>query len=234
MKIALIGFGAIGKHKRRWSKERGRRLSSMLTSLRIGCTSESMRGFILAFLLLYSIGCGTNGESESIAVDANLPHPTASPEIEQGPPGIPVIAVSPLNTRQRRELNATLPPKVREILEKADTLEVLGLSSDDKAGIGWYPDVRARLPLGTERSELINAFFFDASAGPNPSACFIPRHGLKATYKGKTVEVLICYQCHLFVVEGDLGEFDGGVYKEGAAAHHLFERILQARSEPIG
>ncbi len=155
---------------------------------------------------------------------------TAS-ELEDYDRTIPKIFAKPLNRTQKSELDQTLPLKVREVLEKAETLEVLGLSSEDKAGIGWYPDVKVSLPAGNERSELLQSFFFDASAGPNPSACFIPRHGLRATYKGKTVDVIICYECHLFVVAGDLGEFDGGVYKDGSAAHHLFERIIRNRRD---
>lgn len=191
-----------------------------------------MRVSILLVFFLFLSSCGMRTSTEVIQAPTVTPE-TPSLTSEDESLKVERIIAKPLTNSQKNELDSTLPSKVRTILEKAETLEVLGLSSEDKTGIGWYPDIRVKLPLGDERKDLLNAFFFDASAGPNPSACFIPRHGLKATYKGKTVEVIICYQCHLFVVEGDVGEFDGGVYKEGAAAHHLFENLLRTRSEPI-
>ena len=117
---------------------------------------------------------------------------------------------------------------MREVLERSEALEVLGLSSEDHAGIGWEPDVRVEAPP-EGRANLLKAFYYDASAGPNPSACFIPRHGLRATYNGKTVEVIICFQCHLFSVRGDLGKYSGGVYRDGSASHNLFEQLLVPR-----
>jgi hypothetical protein len=193
-----------------------------------------MRVLIFIVLVFAISGCGTRQDATDIehaparVAASETPFPT-----EEGYPTIPTVDAKPLTKNQKKELDSTLPPKVREILEKADALDVLGLSSEEKAGIGWYPDVRTVLPIGNERTELLRSFFFDASAGPNPSACFIPRHGLRARYKGKTVNVIICYQCHLFVVEGDLGKFNGGVYKDGSAAHHLFENIIRTKGEPI-
>ena len=193
-----------------------------------------MRVITCVFLSVVLGSCGYQNSAVSDYIPSSTSateSPSPTPELDYL--AVPKINVKPLQKQQKKELDATLPSKVRDILEKADVLDVLGLSSDEKAGIGWYPDIKASLPLGEERSNLLKAFYFDASAGPNPSACFIPRHSLKASYKGKTVEVIICYQCHLFVVEGDLGEFDGGVYKQGSAAHELLETILRTKGEPI-
>lgn len=173
-----------------------------------------MRGFI-CILLLLAIGiCGCK-ENRSEVSDVPTPivrMPESSPTPNSDFLKVPEIDVKPLNKKQRANLDSTLPLKVRRILAEADTLEVFGLSSYEKAGIGWYPDVKVSLSLGKERTELLDSFFFDASAGPNSSACFNPRHGLKATHQGKTIEVVICYECSMFVVKGDLGEFTGGIY----------------------
>lgn len=184
--------------------------------------------FVSMFLIVALGACNAERVAE---VNDLLPIETPTPETDYLK--VPQIAKKPLTKNQIKELDSTLPPNVRAILEKAETLEVLGLSSEDQYGISWFPDLKVSLPIGNERTELLDSFFFDASAGPNPSACFIPRHGFKATYKGKTVEVIICYQCHLFVVKGDLGKFNGGVYKDGSAAHHLFENLLRTRGQLI-
>ena len=180
-----------------------------------------------------SFACGTQSAPDMASTPPSVVKEVPTPTPEDDFLKVPVKTAQPLTRRQKKDLDSTLPPKVREILEKAEVLEVLGLSSDENAGISWHPDLVANLPLGKERTKLLNSFFYDASAGPNPSGCFVPRHGLKASYKGKTVEVIICYQCHLFVVKGDLGEFDGGVYKDGSAAHDLFENIIRTKGEPI-
>ncbi|MEP6849874.1 MAG: hypothetical protein ABI999_13540 [Acidobacteriota bacterium] len=182
-----------------------------------------MRTLLITAVFLLAAGCGRHEGSE--LVTWSTPETGSTPERQA--PEVPIIPVRPLNHEQRKNLNSTLPPRVREILEKADKLEVLGLTSDEKVGINWYPDAEVDLMPGARRTELLNSFYFDASAGPNPSACFLPRHALKATYKDKTVEIIICFQCHLFTVRGDLGDYDGGVYMEGAASHHFFEEILQ-------
>lgn len=171
--------------------------------------------------------------ADEMLQSSNTPEPSRSPTPEVEEVDDAELPVRPLNKTQKKELDRTLPPKVRDVLEKANNLEVLGLSSEEKAGIGWYPDMRATLGIGPERKELLDAFYYDASAGPNPSACFIPRHSLRATYKSKTVEVIICYQCHLFTVQGDLGEFDGGMYMDGSAAHRIFHRFMSQSGEPI-
>ncbi|MEP7075525.1 MAG: hypothetical protein ABI878_06910 [Acidobacteriota bacterium] len=182
-----------------------------------------MRTFLFTALFLLAFACGRHEGSELVT--------WSTPEIGSPPerqaPEVPIVPIKPLTRNQQKDLDSTLPLKVRQILEKAEYLEVQGLSSEDKVGIGWYPDVDVALPVGPRRAGLLKSFYFDASAGPNPSACFLPRHGLKATYNGKTVEVIICFQCHLFTVRGDLGEFDGGVYMGGSASHHLFEEILR-------
>ena len=175
----------------------------------------------LLVLVWFFIACGSDRDlADAVPPVRESPTPTAEF------PTIVKLDAKPLDKEQQKELDATLPPKIREVLEKAEKLEVLGLSSEDRSGIGWNPDVKVEVPLGEKRTSLLNAFFFDASAGPNPSACFIPRHGLRASYKGKKVEVIICFQCHLFMVKGDLGEYNGGVYRDGSASYHLFEDLL--------
>jgi hypothetical protein len=193
-----------------------------------------MRIIILLVFLFTLNACAVSGDSatervpiETIAIE----NPSQTPEIDYLK--VPELAVKPLSKRQKRELDSSLPPMVRNVLENAENLEVLGLSSEEKAGIGWYPDLSATIPIGPDRNELLKSFYFDASAGPNPSACFIPRHGLRASYRGKTVEIIICYQCHLFVVKGDFGKFHGGVFQDGSAAHSIFQRVLSTKGKTI-
>jgi hypothetical protein len=179
------------------------------------------------YLVLATIGCNFDRqvEPEHQLFSFATALPTATP-VQNGL-DVAIVERKPLSRSQRKTLERSLPLQVRVILERSPILEVLGLSSSSKAGMAWSPDISVPLPPGAERAELLDSFYFDASAGPNTSACFIPRHGLRATYKGKSVEIIICYECHLFEVKGDLGEYHGGVYLNGSAAHHRFDDVLR-------
>ncbi len=136
----------------------------------------------------------------------------------------PITSSVRLNSKQNKNLNESLPPKVREILEKAEKLEILAevLGENDPDSMGFYPNRRAIITDEKDRKEVLETFYLDVSAGLTPSACYIPHHGIRATYKGKTVEVEICYQCHLFFVKSPFGKFDGGLAYE----NHKFEDVL--------
>lgn len=185
--------------------------------------------------IIFAAQCksGSSSVVDNVAMVSNVVSSTPSPTPEAEEIEEPEIPVRPLKKSQKKELDQTLPPRVREVLEKADVLEIRGLSSEDKTGIDWNPDMYAKLGRGPERKRLLDAFYYDASGGNSNSGCFIPRHSLRATYSGKTIEVVICYQCHVFSVTGDLGEFDGGMYMNGSAAHRIFHKIMIEKGEPI-
>ncbi len=45
------------------------------------------------------------------------------------------------------------------------------------------------------KARLVNALFAGISSDGNAADCFNPRHGIRATYNGRTVDVEICFEC---------------------------------------
>jgi hypothetical protein len=94
-----------------------------------------------------------------------------------------------------------LPPDARTVLEKADEIELYSLNPDEKAkkaagGLqGW--EVLGKTTLkGDEKKDIVKELQRGiANSEGMAAACFNPRHGIKASHDGKTVELVICYEC---------------------------------------
>jgi hypothetical protein len=103
-----------------------------------------------------------------------------------------------------------LPAAVREALEKAEGMTLLSLDPDEKAGVdapvqfhGWKVLGKTEVKDKAARAKLVAALVEGASKkGLEPAKCFNPRHGLHLTYKGKSVDLVICFECAQVRVHG--------------------------------
>jgi hypothetical protein len=104
-----------------------------------------------------------------------------------------------------------VPSETWDVLDQADEWEVYSLFPDqEEKGLsdrfcGWPvlgkatvcdPETRKRLrralATGTARYQMLNG-----------SNCFWPRHGIRATHGGRTVDLAICFQCgHIYQSDG--------------------------------
>ena len=57
--------------------------------------------------------------------------------------------------------------------------------------------------------------------------CFYPRHGLRATYKGKTAELLICFHCMNFYTYTADGQRHPPMNAISGGAQPVFNRLLK-------
>lgn len=171
--------------------------------------------------------------SPTIKDDANK-IVSVSPLVGNDKPLEPVEAKVKLNSNQKKYLNESLPLQVREVLEKAEKFQVLaevyGENNNGDQGRQFEPNRIAVITDKKDKKEILESFYYDASAGPNPSACYIPHHGIRANYQGKTVEVEICFQCHLFSVNSSFGKFYGGLPYENVKSEELLNRLIQNQS----
>ena len=62
------------------------------------------------------------------------------------------------------------------------------------------------------------------------AACFNPRHGIEATYEGKTVELVICFEC--LSISGWVDGERFSVLTTGGPAGE-FNRMLEAKGVPL-
>ena len=160
--------------------------------------------------------------------------PMASPTVETN---LLLKAVKPdikLNAKQQKYLDESLPPDVREVLEKAEKFEVLAEVrkevENDGERMTFEPNRIAKIISETDKKEILEAFYQDASKEDSPASCYEPHHAIRGTYNGKAVEVEICFSCSRFVVKSEFGKFDGTIVRENRKSEDLFNRIIESKS----
>ena len=97
-----------------------------------------------------------------------------------------------------------------KILAKAEKIELYSLDpsrirdkdklKDDFHGFGILGKTTLK---GDAKKDLVSAFQKGLAGQIDPAACFNPRHGIRATYDSKTVDLVICFECAQFMVYGD-------------------------------
>ena len=110
-------------------------------------------------------------------------------------------------------LTSSVPWNVSSFLEDAERFELISLNPEfhssaekqDKEMLGRFPILgRAQIDDKSERRRLLNCFY-NSTRGCRlgAMACFNPRHAIRAMRNGKTLTVLICFECRRYRVEGE-------------------------------
>lgn len=121
-----------------------------------------------------------------------------------------LLALAPVRAEDRN----AFPKEVRTVLEKATALELYSLDPTREAKKDafhrWKILGSTTVKQGEARNQLVAALVKGVEENQELSAnCFQPRHGLRATYEGTTVDLVICFQCHQIEVHIGKGK-DGG------------------------
>ena len=100
----------------------------------------------------------------------------------------------------------------RGLLECADRFEIVALDPSvqarQKPGARWHdwPVLGTKvLDARAAQHELLGLVYQGIEHGDAIAKCFDPRHGIRATWQGQTVDLLICYEClqvHVYAGEG--------------------------------
>lgn len=95
-----------------------------------------------------------------------------------------------------------LPEDVLIVLEKADKLELLSLDPNriedkDKSKEGFHGfQILGKIEVKEEvRKKIVSSLLAGIASEKNMAKCFEPRHGIHAVHDGKTVDLVICFQC---------------------------------------
>jgi hypothetical protein len=99
---------------------------------------------------------------------------------------------------------------VRFILDSPDDFELISLDPDHEAPKakdqfhGWNVLGKVSITDRGEQATLRQALYQGVRENKDGmvAGCFIPRHGLRVTRDGKTVELVICFQCMSMQVFG--------------------------------
>lgn len=132
-----------------------------------------------------------------------------------------------------------LPEEAKKILEKAESLELYSLDPDgSRRGPkpknnfhGWKILGKTTIKKAEDRQKLLQSLERGIRANSGIVAgCFNPRHGIRATLKNETVDVVICFQC--FSMQVVQGKKTRNVLTTGLPAP-TFNKILTAAKVPL-
>lgn len=130
---------------------------------------------------------------------------------------------------QDKQPTNKLPDDVVKVLEKAGELEVYSLDSaqQEKGNEGWHGvKVLGKTTVkGEDAAKVAASVKKGVEEGGRGARCFIPRHGIRATYDGKTVELVICFECSwIHVYAGDANKPQ--VLTISGSPHKPLDKIL--------
>ena len=132
-----------------------------------------------------------------------------------------------------------LPEPAQSAFTKPDQFELYSL--DPNAGQkeekgrfhGWKVLGKTVVKDAETRTKLLAAL--DRGINENDgtvAGCFIPRHGLRAVHGGKTVDMVICFQCYQIEFYTD-GIRDKGGRLVTASPQRTFNEVLKAAKVPL-
>jgi hypothetical protein len=124
-----------------------------------------------------------------------------------------------------------LPESALEVLKNATELELYSIdfAHEDKTKTGFH-DMKSvgktTVKDADTRKKLVSEFVKGMEGDITPARCFNPRHGIRATYSGKTVDLVICFECAQFKL------YEGGADKPmhlliGKGPEPLFDKVLK-------
>ena len=151
-----------------------------------------------------------------------------------------------------QQLNAMFPDGARQVLEQSPQLTLFSVDPaagdyDSVVGSKPLPMFHGHMIFGqtvisdaAAKAALLASFYDGLVIPPDPRGlkqigigCFNPRHGLRATMKGKTVDLLICFGC--MQVETYINNHRLARHAHiNAAPSEKFNEVLTAAGVPIG
>ncbi len=187
-----------------------------------------MKQLILFLVLIFSAGCATETTRSQ-----------QQPTTAQGIP-TPTVASTPfafpkLSDSDSSRLNERLPKKSRRVLEQAEEVEIFEIEICRE---GFSPELeqivpdkfqgcpikrKAKITDANLKQQILDGLFYAASSSDSGAMCFSPRHGVRATYKGERVDLVVCFQCGNFRGASSVGRVGGAM---SDAPKELFEQVL--------
>lgn len=130
----------------------------------------------------------------------------------------------------------TLPQDALTVLSQARDIELLSIEpapeSSSNGGFHGYRVLgKTLLKEVTVRKSLVESFTRAMEGTIVPTRCFIPRYGIRATHSGKTVEMLICFECSQFYVYDALGNSSKRFWVN-QTPRSVFDKVLQDAGIP--
>jgi hypothetical protein len=124
-------------------------------------------------------------------------------------------------------------------MQKAEKFELLSLAGKDShwPGSEVFHDCKVIGSTSVEdndtRKRLVSALKKGfAERSKTELSCFMPRHGIRINYQGKTIDFAICFTCcKIQQYSGDVHE---ATFLTTASPEDTFDDILKSANVPIG
>jgi hypothetical protein len=192
-----------------------------------------MKQLILFLILIFGVSCAQNKIHSQ-----QQPLPTQevlTPTVTPTPFSFPKLPVS-----ESSRLDERLPKKARSVLEQAEQIELFELKFNMQCLSPELEPIQANKFQGCDytkkavitdvslKKQILDGLFYAVGSSDSGAMCFTPRHGLRAIYKDKRVELIICFQCGNFRGASSVGRVGGGM---SSAWKELFEQVLANSKE---
>ena len=186
-----------------------------------------MKNFALIFLFALAFANCKSVESQQVP-NANSKTETNSTKVEIA--ATPEDLLKNLTKKQRAKLDEDLPPKDREVFDKADEIDIyydIDKEAKESRTLTPYnaPNAGARLSDALLKKQFLESFYYDTAVSDGGAMCFSPRHKITAKYNNKIVDIDICYQCGNFQGNGSNGRIAGSIGSETKSAAILSKII---------
>jgi hypothetical protein len=125
--------------------------------------------------------------------------------------GLFAVAAVGLAAGPGRAADNKLPESALKVLQNATEFELYSIdfANEDKGKTGFH-DMKVVGKTAVKdadvRKKLVSDFVKGTEGTLYPAKCFNPRHGIRATHDGKTVDLVICFECAQFDVYGPDGD----------------------------
>lgn len=166
------------------------------------------------------------------------------PKLLLAPLAVLLLVVGPTTGEDKKKADdfkefQELPKEAKAILDQAEQIELYSLDPTggmlkkdvEKDGFhGWKVLGKTKLADAKERKKVMTAIHKGIADSFGPAGCFHPRHGIRATLKDKTVDLVICFECASMIVYH--GEKANSVWTAASPQRRL-DKVLEAAKVPL-
>jgi hypothetical protein len=133
-----------------------------------------------------------------------------------------------------------VPEKAAAILGGAEAIELYSLEPDEQAAKNWKGNTFRGWPVlgktalkdAKQRQQVLDAL--DEAVGTGAMAkCFDPRHGIRATHGGKTVDLVLCFECGQVYVYFDPKKSEHTTLSLARGTQPELDSLLKAAGVPL-
>ncbi len=130
-----------------------------------------------------------------------------------------------------------IPSEHRAVLEQAEEIEVLSLMPDDLSERppdgyhGFKVLGKTTVNDAGDRKRLVTSFENGVHIDGVPFQCFNPRHDIRATHDGQTVDFVICFECSY--VQTFLNGVQGRTFAITNSPAASFDEVLKKANVPL-